>query len=40
VTAFALPEDEKGIRDAGCDAYIAKPISGPNFLKIVEEFLG
>ena len=39
VTAFAMKGDEEKIRDGGCEAYIAKPISVANFLKTVERFL-
>jgi two-component system cell cycle response regulator DivK len=39
VTAFAMKGDEDKIREAGCGAYIAKPISTPGFLKTVEQFL-
>jgi two-component system cell cycle response regulator DivK len=39
VTTFALRDDEDRFRDAGCDGSIAKPISRPDFLKIVEQFL-
>jgi two-component system, cell cycle response regulator DivK len=35
VTAYAAPEDEVAIRRAGCDDYIAKPISAPVFLRMV-----
>ncbi len=35
VTAFALKGDEERILEAGCDGYIAKPISVPNFLETV-----
>ncbi len=35
-TAFAMAGDEVKIRDGGCDAYIPKPISIPNFLQTVE----
>ncbi len=38
VTAFAMAGDEEKIRDGGCDAYIPKPISIPNFLQTVERF--
>jgi two-component system cell cycle response regulator DivK len=38
VTAFAMAGDEAKIRDGGCDAYIPKPISIPNFLQTVERF--
>jgi two-component system, cell cycle response regulator DivK len=39
VTAFAMKGDEQKIRDGGCEAYIAKPISVSSFLKTVERFL-
>jgi two-component system cell cycle response regulator DivK len=39
VTAYAMKGDEDQIREAGCDAYIAKPISTRDFLKTVERFL-
>jgi two-component system, cell cycle response regulator DivK len=39
VTAFAMKGDEEKIRDGGCEAYIAKPISVASFLKTVEQFL-
>jgi len=39
VTAFAMKGDEEKIRDRGCEAYIAKPISVSSFLKTVERFL-
>ncbi len=39
VTAFAMKGDEEKIRDGGCEAYIAKPISVTNFLETVERFL-
>jgi two-component system cell cycle response regulator DivK len=39
VTAFAMKGDEEKIRDGGCEAYIAKPISVASFLRIVEQFL-
>jgi two-component system cell cycle response regulator DivK len=31
--------DEEKIREGGCEAYIAKPISVTNFLKTVQQFL-
>ena len=40
VTAFAMKGDEEKIRDAGCDAYISKPISVPIFMETVSKFLG
>jgi two-component system, cell cycle response regulator DivK len=39
VTAFAMKGDEEKIRDGGCEAYIAKPISVSSFLQTVERFL-
>jgi two-component system cell cycle response regulator DivK len=39
VTAFAMKGDEEKIRDGGCEAYIAKPISIAHFLETVKRFL-
>jgi len=39
VTAFAMKGDEEKIRDGGCEAYIAKPISIASFMRTVERFL-
>ena len=39
VTAFAMRGDEEKNRAAGCDDYIAKPISVPNFLETVERLI-
>ncbi len=39
VTAFAMKGDEEKIREGGCEAYIAKPISVTNFLETVGRFL-
>jgi two-component system cell cycle response regulator DivK len=39
VTAFAMKGDEEKIRNGGCEAYIAKPISVASFLGTVERFL-
>ncbi len=39
VTAFAMKGDEEKIRQGGCEAYIAKPISVSRFLETVETFL-
>jgi two-component system cell cycle response regulator DivK len=39
VTAFAMKGDEEKIREGGCEAYVAKPISVTNFLETVEKFL-
>jgi two-component system cell cycle response regulator DivK len=39
VTAFAMKGDEEKIREGGCEAYIAKPISVSQFLETVKRFL-
>ena len=39
ITAFAMKGDEEKIRQGGCEAYIAKPISVTKFLETVERFL-
>ena len=39
VTAFAKKGDEEKIREGGCEAYIAKPISVVQFLETVDRFL-
>jgi two-component system, cell cycle response regulator DivK len=39
VTAFAMKGDAERMRDGGCEAYIAKPISVTSFLQTVERFL-
>ena len=38
ITAFAMAGDEEKFLEGGCDAYIPKPISIPNFLQTVERF--
>ena len=40
VTAFAMKGDEARIRDGGCEAYIAKPISVTTFLDTVRHYVG
>ena len=40
VTAHAMKGDESKILEAGCDAYISKPISTHRFLEIVARHLG
>ena len=40
VTAFAMKGDEDRIREGGCEAYIAKPISVGKFIETVRRFLG
>ena len=39
VPAFAMKGDEEKIREGGCEAYIAKPISVSSFLETVKHFL-
>jgi len=38
ITAFAMAGDKEKFLEGGCDAYIPKPISIPNFLQTVERF--
>ena len=40
VTAFAMAGDRQRTLDAGCDAYLAKPIMLREFLRLIEELLG
>jgi two-component system cell cycle response regulator DivK len=39
ITAFAMKGDEEKIREGGCEAYIAKPISVAKFLQTVQDFI-
>ncbi len=39
VTAFAMKGDEDRIRNAGCEAYLSKPISIANFLETVGRYI-
>ncbi|MDX1285696.1 MAG: ATP-binding protein, partial [Draconibacterium sp.] len=39
VTAFALPEDEKKAKDAGCDDYLSKPIEKADLIHLLEKNL-
>ncbi len=39
ITAFAMKGDEEKVREGGCEAYIAKPISVTSFLETVQRFL-
>jgi len=39
ITAFAMRGDEERIREGGCAAYIAKPISVTKFLETMRQFL-
>ena len=39
VTAFAMKGDEEKIREGGCEAYIAKPISVSQFLETIKHYL-
>ncbi len=38
VTAFAMKGDEEKIRQGGCEAYVAKPISITHFLETVQQY--
>lgn len=40
VTAFAMRGDEERALQSGCDAYVSKPINVPNFLVMIERWLG
>ena len=40
VTAFAMKGDEERIREAGCEAYLSKPIPVPQFIETIRGFLG
>ena len=40
VTAFAMKGDEERIRQGGCEGYISKPISVPNFIETIKSYLG
>ncbi len=39
VTAFAMKGDEEKIREGGCEAYIAKPISIVTFMETISRFI-
>ncbi len=39
VTAFAMKGDEEKIRNGGCEAYVAKPISVSTFLETIEKVI-
>jgi two-component system cell cycle response regulator DivK len=39
VTSYALSGDEQKAREAGCDAYVAKPYSTRHLLAKIEQFL-
>jgi len=40
VTAFAMRQDERLVRDAGCEAYMAKPIQMRPFIETVKRLTG
>jgi signal transduction histidine kinase/CheY-like chemotaxis protein len=40
VTAHAMPGDEERAREAGCVAYVSKPIEASAFLSLMERLLG
>ena len=40
VTAFAMKDDERRIREGGCEAYLSKPISVGKFIDTIRHFLG
>ena len=39
ITAFAMKGDEERIREGGCAAYVAKPLSVSKFLETLNRFL-
>ncbi len=39
VTAFAMQDDEQKILNAGCEGYLAKPISIESFVQTIKKFL-
>jgi two-component system, cell cycle response regulator DivK len=39
VTAFAMKGDEEKMREGGCEAYLAKPISVAIFIKTLKQYL-
>ena len=38
VTAFAMKDDEKKIREGGCEDYISKPISVTHFIETIRKY--
>lgn len=39
VTAFAMRNDERRVREAGCEAYLSKPIQMLPFIRTVESLM-
>ena len=39
ITSYALSGDEAKAREAGCDAYVAKPFSSRQLLEAIREYL-
>lgn len=37
LTSYAMPGDEKKVREVGCDGYITKPIDTQDFLRRIEQ---
>lgn len=40
VTAFAMPDDERRMRDAGCDAFLTKPLRLQDLVAAVQGLIG
>lgn len=40
VTAYAMPEDELRVRDAGCDAFLTKPLVLLDLVAVVRGLIG
>lgn len=39
VTAYAMPEDERRITEAGCDVYLTKPLDYGSFVSVVRALI-
>lgn len=39
VTAFAMPDDERRMREAGCDAFLTKPLKLQEFVETVKALI-
>jgi two-component system, cell cycle response regulator DivK len=40
VTAYAMPADEERMRNAGCEAFLTKPLHFSDFVAVVQGLLG
>jgi two-component system cell cycle response regulator DivK len=39
VSAYAMPDDEKRMREAGCDAFLKKPLKFQDFVRMAKELM-